>query len=55
MRDAIPLGHYGRPEEFGHRATFLASPEGSHITAAEFFIDVGLSHVSYAPFRSKAG
>lgn len=55
MRDAIPLGRFGRPEEFGHLATFLASPESSYITAAEFFIDGGLSRISYAPSRPTAG
>jgi 3alpha(or 20beta)-hydroxysteroid dehydrogenase len=47
MRAAVPLGRFGRPEEFGHLVVFLASDESSYITASEFFIDGGLTRVSY--------
>jgi 3alpha(or 20beta)-hydroxysteroid dehydrogenase len=46
MNDAVPLGRFGRPEEFAHLVVFLASDESSYITASEFFIDGGLTRVS---------
>lgn len=52
MRDTIPLGRFGRPEEFGQLILFLASDESSYITAAEFFTDGGLTRVSYAVERA---
>jgi 3alpha(or 20beta)-hydroxysteroid dehydrogenase len=51
MRDAVPLGRFGDPAEFAQLAVFLASDESSFITAAEFFIDGGLTRVSYAAQR----
>jgi 3alpha(or 20beta)-hydroxysteroid dehydrogenase len=51
MRDTIPLGRFGRPEEFGQLVVFLASGESSYMTAAEFFTDGGLTRVSYAVER----
>ena len=54
MRETIPLGRFGRPEEFGHLVVFLASDESSYITASEFFIDGGLTRVSYANARGRA-
>ncbi|WP_173922457.1 SDR family NAD(P)-dependent oxidoreductase [Agromyces sp. Marseille-P2726] len=51
MRETVPLGRFGRPEEFGQLVVFLASDESSYITAAEFFIDGGLTRVSYANER----
>ncbi|MER7684915.1 glucose 1-dehydrogenase [Streptomyces sp. NPDC097610] len=48
MRDAVPLGRFGDPAEFAQLVVFLASEESSYITASEFFIDGGLSRVSYA-------
>ncbi|MDR5699107.1 SDR family NAD(P)-dependent oxidoreductase [Agromyces aerolatus] len=53
MRETIPLGRFGRPEEFGQLVVFLASDESSYITAAEFFIDGGLTRVSYANERAE--
>ena len=46
MKQTIPLGRFGRPEEFGQLVVFLASDESSYSTASEFFIDGGLSRVS---------
>jgi 3alpha(or 20beta)-hydroxysteroid dehydrogenase len=51
MRDTIPLGRFGRPDEFGQLVLFLASDDSSYITAEEFFTDGGLSRVSYAVGR----
>ncbi|MXV44160.1 SDR family oxidoreductase [Saccharibacter sp. 17.LH.SD] len=38
----IPVGRYGSPEEFGHMATFLASPLAAYVTGALIPIDGGL-------------
>ncbi len=37
----IPLGRYGRPEEFGRSAAFLLSPSSSYISGATLFVDGG--------------
>jgi 3alpha(or 20beta)-hydroxysteroid dehydrogenase len=52
MRETVPLGRFGRPEEFGHLVVFLASDESSYITASEFVIDGGLTRVSYPSERN---
>lgn len=49
MRNTVPLGRFGRPEEFGQLVLFLASDESSYITASEFFTDGGLSRVTAPP------
>jgi len=51
MRETVPLGRFGRPDEFGQLVVFLASDESTYITAAEFFIDGGLTRVSYTNER----
>ncbi|WP_167042260.1 glucose 1-dehydrogenase [Salinibacterium sp. ZJ454] len=51
MRETVPLGRFGRPEDFGSLVVFLASDESTYITASEFFIDGGLSRVSYTNAR----
>ena len=38
----IPMGRYGRPEEFGDAACFLASARASYITGSILRIDGGL-------------
>jgi 3-oxoacyl-[acyl-carrier protein] reductase len=40
---AIALGRYGRPEEFGRVATFLLSPASSYITGSMIPVDGGLT------------
>lgn len=37
----IPLGRYGRPEEFAAAAVFLASPRASYITGISLQVDGG--------------
>jgi len=39
--DAIPLGRYGRPEEFGRVATFLLSPAASYVTGCVLPVEGG--------------
>jgi 3-oxoacyl-[acyl-carrier protein] reductase len=39
---AIPLGRYGRPEEFGAVAAFVLSPAAGYVTGAVLPVDGGL-------------
>jgi NAD(P)-dependent dehydrogenase (short-subunit alcohol dehydrogenase family) len=39
---AIPAGRYGRPEEYGDLAAFLASPRAGYITGSVLRVDGGL-------------
>jgi 3-oxoacyl-[acyl-carrier protein] reductase len=41
-RARIPVGRYGRPEEYGDAAAFLASARASYITGAVLRVDGGL-------------
>jgi 3alpha(or 20beta)-hydroxysteroid dehydrogenase len=41
--DAIPVGRLARPGEIGEVVAFLASDAASYVTAAEFFVDSGLT------------
>jgi 3-oxoacyl-[acyl-carrier protein] reductase len=41
-KGAIPLGRYGRPEEFAAAAVFLASPRASYITGVSVQVDGGM-------------
>lgn len=38
---AIPLGRYGKPEEFADMAVFLCSPRASYITGTQVRVDGG--------------
>ncbi|WP_043263783.1 SDR family oxidoreductase [Streptomyces sp. CT34] len=40
----IPLGRYGRPEEFGRAAAFLLSPAASYINGVMVPVDGGARH-----------
>jgi|SRR5450631_556553 3-oxoacyl-[acyl-carrier protein] reductase len=49
-RDAlttIPLRRYGRPEEFGAAAAFLASEQAAYITGVTLLVDGGLFRGTY--------
>ncbi len=39
---AIPMGRYGRPEEYGDAVAFLASQKASYITGSVIRVDGGL-------------
>jgi NAD(P)-dependent dehydrogenase (short-subunit alcohol dehydrogenase family) len=41
----LPLGRYGRPEEFANLATFLVSDAASYITGTAINVDGGRSPV----------
>jgi 3-oxoacyl-[acyl-carrier protein] reductase len=41
-RNEIPMGRYGRPEEFGAAVAFLASQQASYITGSMLRVDGGM-------------
>jgi glucose 1-dehydrogenase len=42
LKDNIPLGRLGKPEDVASMAVFLASAEADYVTAATFYVDGGL-------------
>lgn len=42
MENSIPLGRYGKPEEFGRLGAFLLSPAASYITGVTVAVDGGM-------------
>jgi 3-oxoacyl-[acyl-carrier protein] reductase len=42
MKGAIPLGRYGKPEEFAKVVVFLASDANSYMTGSSFLVDGGM-------------
>jgi len=43
----IPSGRYGRPDEFGAAAAFLASEQAAYITGVTLLVDGGLFRGTY--------
>lgn len=42
MKNTIPLGRYGEPEEFAKVVTFLVSDANSYMTGSSFLVDGGM-------------
>jgi 3-oxoacyl-[acyl-carrier protein] reductase len=42
MKNSIPLGRYGEPEEFAKVVTFLVSDANSYMTGSSFLVDGGM-------------
>jgi NAD(P)-dependent dehydrogenase (short-subunit alcohol dehydrogenase family) len=45
LRDRIPLGRLGRPEDVAGAVLFLASDDSSYVTGSEIFVDGGQGQV----------
>jgi NAD(P)-dependent dehydrogenase (short-subunit alcohol dehydrogenase family) len=41
-KSVIPMGRYGKPEEFAAAVVFIASPKASYITGTSLQIDGGM-------------
>lgn len=50
LKQAIPLGRYGRVEEIGAAAVFLASPMAAYITGTLLVVDGGQNLAGSCPF-----
>ena len=46
--EQIPLGRYGRPEEFGDVVCFAASERASYLTGTTIMVDGGLTNSTHA-------
>jgi len=42
LKDQIPSGHLGRPEDIAHAVAYLASPEASYVTGQELHVNGGM-------------
>lgn len=45
IKDNVPMGRLGRPDEIAKAAVFLASADSSYVTGAELFVDGGFAQV----------
>jgi 3-oxoacyl-[acyl-carrier protein] reductase len=46
--EVIPLGRYGRPDEFGDVVAFAASERASYVTGTTIMVDGGLTNSTHA-------
>lgn len=49
VRNSIPLGRWGKPEDIAYCALYLASDEASWVTAANFVVDGGITGIRLTP------
>jgi 3-oxoacyl-[acyl-carrier protein] reductase len=42
LKDQIPSGHLGRPEDIAHAVAYLASPEAAYVTGQELHVNGGM-------------
>jgi 3-oxoacyl-[acyl-carrier protein] reductase len=42
LKKEIPLGRYGKPEEFGQLVSYLLSPANTYLTGATYMVDGGM-------------
>ncbi len=45
VESRVPMKRFGTPEEVGHAALFLASPEASYITGVDLNVDGGMGQI----------
>ena len=45
IKDSVPMGRLGRPDEIAKAAVFLGSDDSSYVTGVELFVDGGFAQV----------
>ena len=51
VRNAVPAGRWGEPDDIAHMAVFLASDQAAWITGEVYRVSGGMEGVSAAPPR----
>ena len=47
IKENIPVGYFGEPEDLGHLAVFLASPIARYITGELIHVDGGMKRFAH--------